>query len=213
MQQKKTFKELVEENKNKSSNTGSKIFITVIAIFIILLIIGTCSKSSIKNEEKSIDKTSNLDNSPTVTEDTIPKNWFYKSTTNKMTDVITNTATTTSTNLVDFDYPYNGGVRFSFCLRKNTKTKEIDIMLIGDNCQFMPNLNDEKTVKIRFDNKDLYEVGYSESSSGSSNVIFLNNVYKIIAKLKASKKIMIEAEFYNDGKKIIEFDVFNLKWD
>lgn len=45
------------------------------------------------------------------------------------------------------------------------------------------------------------------------DVIFLNNSKKFINNLKKSKKVMIEATFFDAGSKVIEFDVEGLKWE
>ena len=44
-------------------------------------------------------------------------------------------------------------------------------------------------------------------------MIFINSTKAIISKLKTSKKIIIEAEFFNEGNRQMEFDVTGFKWE
>jgi hypothetical protein len=45
------------------------------------------------------------------------------------------------------------------------------------------------------------------------NQIFIENPNKFLKKLKKSKTLMIEASFYNEGTKVIEFNVEGLVWN
>ena len=54
---------------------------------------------------------------------------------------------------------------------------------------------------------------YNSASDGSSNVVFIENASKFIGLLKTSKKIILEAEFFDAGNKQFDFNVEGLKWD
>ncbi len=44
-------------------------------------------------------------------------------------------------------------------------------------------------------------------------MIFIENAKGFLAKLKKSKKAIIEAEFYRNGMQQITFNTTNLKWE
>ncbi len=47
---------------------------------------------------------------------------------------------------------------------------------------------------------------------GSPNYIFLESAKKFISKLKKSKQVIIEIEFFQNGEKQIKFNTDGLKW-
>jgi len=51
------------------------------------------------------------------------------------------------------------------------------------------------------------------AENGSSDVIFVQGESNFVAKIKKSKQLIIESQFYNTGGKQFQFDVTDLKWD
>jgi len=120
-----------------------------------------------------------------------------------------------STNMIGFKF-MNAQTWVQLTVRNLDKKN--DVMLVMRNelaGQFMPSLySPYKTCRVKFDNIPPVNFGYNSSTSdGSSNVIFFINSQKFIANLKTAEKLMIECEFYQEGKKIIEFDVKGLEWN
>ena len=52
----------------------------------------------------------------------------------------------------------------------------------------------------------------SESEDGSSDILFFNNEFTLLKKIKKSKKMVVEVPFYQNGVKQFEFKIRNLLW-
>ena len=136
--------------------------------------------------------------------------WRYSEKEDAMTSKTTTTATVGAKDELMFDFPYNGGSIAQILLRN--KNGSNDVMLIVSKGQFNSSI-DDNYVKIRFDDAPAKTYSYARPSDGSSDTIFLNSTAEIIAKLKTSKRVIIEAEFYQEGLKQMEFNVEGLKWN
>jgi hypothetical protein len=136
--------------------------------------------------------------------------WSYKEKEDKMTSTKTHYASISSDNELEFEFPYNGGSNGTITLRKGAE--ELSVILGISKGQF--NTGVESTpIKVRFDDGKVLTYDCSESSDGSSDILFIPSEKKFIAKLKKSKKMIIQAEFYDAGLKEMEFTTAGLKWD
>jgi hypothetical protein len=174
----------------------------IIGSLLILLI--SCNNQSTVETKKAKDST-------IVKTDTVKKNWEFEEKIDEMDGTKKFYATTFSTNTIDFDFPYQGGSSFSLVLRNKGKGNEV--MLIVSKGQFLTSVSDDKEIRIKFDDEKPVTYTVSGTSDYSTTVVFIAPAKKLIDKIKTSKKIKIEAEFYNAGYKIIEFDVANLNWN
>ena len=137
--------------------------------------------------------------------------WTYKDETDKMTSKITHKAQVISTNALNLQFPYNDdNDRAHVTLRK--QDGQVDILLYVDKGQFIYGL-DSTTVRVRFDQDPPLEVAGSRSSDASSDLMFILDTASFIKQLKKSKKMIIEATFYQDGAQQMEFDTAGLKWN
>ncbi|MES1223383.1 MAG: hypothetical protein ABUT20_48255, partial [Bacteroidota bacterium] len=136
------------------------------------------------------------------------EHWSYSNDIDKMDNKKTYYAETSSTNSVEFSAPYDGGSYFRLIVRKSDKN---EILLIASKGQFLSSFN--ASARIKFDDQKPMTIDFSEPNDGSANTIFLRQANTLISKLKKAKKVILECEFYQDGRKQIEFDVDGLKWD
>ena len=135
--------------------------------------------------------------------------WEYSEEVDKMTSKKIKFASIIANNLLQFDFPYDGGSLASIFLRK--KDNKTDIFLTVSKGQFHGGINGGY-FRARFDDAPPKKYSFSEPSDGSSDMIFLSPENEIISKMKKSKKLIIEVEFYDNGSKQIEFDVDGLQW-
>lgn len=191
-----------------------------VAILIIINIIGQCNQPNV-NKKQTFD-TSLSDNAiidtssaalramdtDTVATETNSSKWTYSENEDKMTSKKTYFAMIDSPTDLNFSFPYEGSSA-GITLRK--KRGDTDIILQVTKGQFVTPY-DGTTIRARFDEEPAGTYSCSEPSDHSSNVLFIQNENKFITKLKKHKKLIIEAEFYHEGLKQIEFDISGLKW-
>jgi len=137
--------------------------------------------------------------------------WTYTEKADPMTGEKRYFSSCVSTNEIQFEFPYNGGSTFMLIVRNMGKKNEV--LLQVSKGQFIPSIGSNETVRVKFDDAAPTQFAYSSTSDGSADVIFIENATKFITQLKQSKKLMIEAKFFEAGNEIIYFDVAGLQWD
>lgn len=126
-----------------------------------------------------------------------------------------------SVNSVDFEFPYNGGSSMSLVLRSNNtelknneKAEELPLseaMLIISKGQFTCDSYNDCSISVKFDDEKIQRYSMSRSSSGSSDVMFIDDSRQFIKNIKSHNKLIIEAQFYRAGAKQFKFDLTGLK--
>lgn len=134
--------------------------------------------------------------------------WKFSSSEDKMRRSITSYATLLSTNQLQFEFPYSGGATGSIILRKSAKHGH-DVMLQVSKGQFACALN--CSINVKFDNGKIERYSVVEPSGGSTGIVFITAYDRFTKKLKNSKHLVIEAEFFQDGIHQIEFDTAGLE--
>ncbi len=135
--------------------------------------------------------------------------WVYDSSYDKMREVSTVTATIKSSNQLYFDAPYSGGSTGSIILRK--KGKSFDVIL-GISSGMIHGKYDGIEVPVKFDNgKPVMFRGY-EPTDNSYNFAFISPGTKFFSLLKRSKHVTIELPFYQEGRRLLEFEIDSLKF-
>lgn len=139
------------------------------------------------------------------------KTWEYKEYADKMRGSVDRFASIESKNTVYFDFPYNGGSLLSLIIRDTAKDGE-DIILQISKGQFLCSYSGCSAV-FKFDDGAMDKVPLVQADGGSADVLFLSgDKEEIIKKIKKSKILLIEVEFYQSGARQFEFDVHGLKW-
>lgn len=156
---------------------------------------------------------------PEIVEDTTSvtkkesTHWEYFDSVDEMTDKKTYMAEIVSENDVNFDFPYQGGSKLSFTIRESPQYGK-DMLIRISKGQFNIGIYGE-TIKVRFDDEPAFDVKCTESSDYSTDVLFLNTKFykKMLEKLKTSKTMKINAEFFNEGNHTFTFIVSGLEWN
>lgn len=176
----------------------------MVAITLIAMVSMTsCGSSSAKStDNKSKDSTSVIDEKSEV------KTWEYDSTTDKMGST-TQIARVYANELVQLEFPYNGGSQAKILIRKENGPTEI--LFVIDKGQIDTDL-DGTYVKIKFDNETPKNWSMSTTSDGSSDVLFFNNESALLKKLKESKQVVLEVPFFQNGNQQFVFNTADLKW-
>jgi len=184
-----------------------KALLITIVLIMAIGIIGSFfySKNEIKSDSSGKPDTTVVKN-PSVKE----PQWIYETQEDKINDSKIYFAHVDANELLDFKFPYDGGVTASILLRKwNNKT---EAMLTITKGQFMPNTMENHRIKVKFDNEKAESYLYTDPSDGSSTIAFISNAKKFISKLKNSKVVIVECEFFEEGTRTMEFKTDGLKW-
>ncbi|MDY3343755.1 hypothetical protein PG326_00605 [Riemerella anatipestifer] len=166
-----------------------------------------CSCGNEKETSTKGDEKVNVENSQEA-----PKSkWEYSESEDKMGDG-SKYATLKSNDILDFDFPYDGGVESSITIRKTGKV--VDLMYQVTKGQIIAaNSVTGGSVRVKFDDEKPFETNVIGPSDHSTETIFFQSSKKIVDKIKSSKKMVIEVEFFNEGNRQIEFDVTGLEWE
>lgn len=136
--------------------------------------------------------------------------WERQEDADQMRGTKTSFTYTISLNKADFPFPYNGGSTLEINIR-NRKQDGISVALIIKKGQF--NCHNECSIHAKFDDGKIEKFGAARSSSGTPNLIFISPNGRFIAKLKKSKKLTVETDFYNTGSAQFQFNVAGLQLD
>ena len=203
----------------KKSDTTTKVIVIVIAAFAIIFLIAKVAE--IRNEHHTaylpattgdtliIDTSASSYDTTTasIAPEVAPSRWSYEQTTDKMTNKTVKFASIDANDLLYFDFPYDGGVTATFTIRK--KGKATDIYLKISKGQFM-DTSSGGTVSIKFDDEPKHSYSFVGSADYSSDIIFISNEAKLLAKLRKAKKMLIAATFYQEGTQVMTFDTEGL---
>lgn len=204
----------MQQQKRKMS-FGVIAFILVAALLIIGIIGSQMdSKKSTSRQVVSESSSIKLDTSKAISDskgepDSV-ESWTYYEKEDKMTLEKVKYAAIYANDLLEFEFPYNGGSVAGLTLRK--RGKSLDLFLQVTKGQFNGTF-DGGQVRIRFDDNPPKKYSFSGASDASSDIIFLDSEKEIVNQIKKSKKMIIEVEFYQNGLRQIEFNVGGLKWE
>jgi len=183
---------------------------TILSITLLSFFLASCGSS---NNEKAVSDTTTVDTAHSDSSAEKPaekkENWNYSEEEDKMTSKKNYFASVDANELLNFEFPYNGGSTATLWVRKvNGKG---DIVLAISKGQFITKY-DGTSFKVRFDDKPAKSFQVSGASDGSSDVVFFN-YNSMIDKIKSSKRVIIQAEFYQEGLRAIEFNTEGLRWN
>ena len=135
--------------------------------------------------------------------------WVYKVDTDKATSKHSYIALAKATNKLNFASPYDGGSTGTVMVKSVGKKNEV--VLTIDKGKFVG--GDEHPVSVKFDERFPIKFEATETSKDTPNVLTIEPSSRFIRKLKRSKKLIVQVEFYASGYKEMEFDVRDLKWN
>jgi hypothetical protein len=149
--------------------------------------------------------------SPSPESATPGSSWSYSQDVDQMRNATTYYAQVTSDNELEFDFPYNGGATGKIVVRKSP-VHGTDVMLQMTKGQFICNSYSGDTIKAKFDNGPILRFGCGEPADATTGVLFIEGASKFIAALKSSKKVVLEAQFFQEGNRQLTFQTQGLEW-
>lgn len=136
--------------------------------------------------------------------------WTYSEKEDAMGRGVEKTAWIKSTNQFEFDPPYSRPQQAKLVLRNSPKYGR-DVILQIERGQFLCRA-DGCRISIRFDEGKAQRWDANEAADGSSEYIFLHNQKRFVDRLRKAKSVQIEASFFQQGSRVMEFAVEELEW-
>lgn len=133
--------------------------------------------------------------------------WTYGQRIDKMRNTSTSYAVVISENKADFAFPYDGGSFASIALRKRPGEAAAVTFSVTKghfNCAM------GCEISAKFDDGRVERFSGIGTNNGAVDLIFIEPELRFINKLKASKKLIIEAPFYQEARTQFEFLVSGL---
>lgn len=115
-----------------------------------------------------------------------------------------------SLNVVTFGFPYQGNQHGTLQIRKHPKYGK-DVMIGLDRAQFLCGI-DDCTVSIKFDSGKIQTFRANPPADHSTTTLFIDGHDRLVAAMKKAKTMSVEANFYKEGTRVLEFDVSGLQW-
>ena len=120
-------------------------------------------------------------------------------------------ASVTSTNLLSFNFPYEGAQSGTLVVRRHPTQRGADVLVSIEQGQFLCGASG-CTVNVRFDSGPIQPFPASEPGDGSTTTLFLRNEARFIMELRKAKVARVEATFYQEGTQALEFNVEGFNW-
>lgn len=140
----------------------------------------------------------------------LDSNWTYEESVDEITGAKTMMASTSSVNVLEFDFPYDGGSTGDLTIWKTGE--KLDIYLKISNGHFLTSYKWNRTLEVKFDNENTMKCAYGSPSNYRSNVIFLDQATRLLAQLQKAKQVNIKVDFYNDSSQVLTFNTGGLNF-
>lgn len=138
-------------------------------------------------------------------------NWTYDTSKDEMRGGVERYASLDAENTVKLDFPY-GEQRGRVLIRQSPRFG-FDIMVGVPSGQIMCNSYSNSYLSVKFDDGPVQRFGCTDASDGTNNMVFIESEKAFLAKLKKSKRMMVEAEFFQNGLQQFTFNTENLEWE
>jgi hypothetical protein len=137
--------------------------------------------------------------------------WTYTSAPDAMTSRPIRLAATLSVGALQFRPPYEGPQHAILAVRYHPR-EGTNVMLTIERGQFVCGLRACR-LPVRFDDARAVAFDALEPTDGSSTQLFIQPVGRFLPLLRASHRVIIEATFFQEGSRAIEFATQGLEWE
>lgn len=136
--------------------------------------------------------------------------WQYSSSTDELSGKPIKSATVSSLNSVQFGFPYQGEQRATLHLRQHPRWGK-DVLLSVERGQFL--CRSDCRVTVKFDDRAADSYSVTEPDDHSTTYLFIDNYPRFVTNMRKATRLRIEATFFQEGARVLEFDVSNFEWD
>lgn len=138
--------------------------------------------------------------------DSIGNQWSYFHDRDAMGKSAIYQAQISSTNSVNFAFPYDGAQHARLTLRIHPWYGN-DVILSIEKGQFLCSSYDGCSVLVRFDDEKAVKYVAASAADNSTETLFIRNYARFFAGVLKAKRVRIAASVYHQGEPIFDFDV------
>lgn len=139
-------------------------------------------------------------------ENPLGSQWSYSHSPDPMSNGTTHNASVSSSNTVNFKFPYSGEQHGELFLRVDPRYGK-DVIFRIKKGQIQCPSYDSCTVLVRFDNGKAMNYTAVGAADNSTETIFIRNYERFIEAMKKAKVVRISANIYQEGSPVFEFNV------
>ncbi len=132
--------------------------------------------------------------------------WTYYQTDDDMGKGAVYTAHVSSTNTVEFSFPYSGEQHATLFLRTHPRWGK-NLYFRIEKGQLLCNSYDGCNVLIRFDDGAAMNFSAIGPEDNSTEILFIQNYGRFVEKMLKAKRVRIAVNVYQEGAPTFEFDV------
>jgi hypothetical protein len=189
----------------KKTSLITKIFFGFLGLVIIGRLIGGGSGNTEGSPSSVTSAVATRSVAPIVSE--VPESqWSYSSSADPMSKGTTYHAVVSSTNAVEFQFPYGGPQHARLNLRTDPRYGK-DVIFHIERGQILCHSYEDCTVLVRFDDEQAANYSAVGAADNSTETIFIRNYDRFVGKLAKAKLVRISANIYQQGAPVFEFDV------
>jgi hypothetical protein len=133
--------------------------------------------------------------------------WRFQFQNDPMRKAATTSAILSSETTARFEFPYEGEQHLRIVIRRSNNADEV--LLVIEKGQIVCH-TDGCQVSMKFDDRPV-ETWYA-SASNRSDGVFLSRAGVFVARLKKTKTLYVELEFYRAGNRQFKFAIPPLEW-
>lgn len=182
---------------------------TLIGIVILGAVIISAFSSIFSSSTKSSAPTdaSSTSSTPTAPISAPPgSQWFYHHNGDPMGKGVIHEARVSSSNAVNFGFPYSGTQHATLSLRTHPRHGK-DVIFRIEKGQILCHSYEDCTLLVRFDDEPPTKYSAVGAADNSTETVFIRNYDKFTGKMLKAKRVRIAANIYQEGAPVFEFDV------
>jgi hypothetical protein len=137
--------------------------------------------------------------------------WTYRTERDEVRDAEIRFATITSSNEINFAPPYDGGSSARMTIRRHPE-HGLDIIFSVSPSQMVCDVSDGCRALINIDGHQ-ERITLLMPADYSSDQLFVSNAQSLLARLRGSRRVIIELPFYQEGNRQFTFETAGLEWE
>ena len=189
----------------KPMGCGTLIGVVILGV-VIISAFSSIFSSSTKSSSAPVGASS-TSSTPTASTPVPPgSQWFYNHSDDSMGKGVIHQAHVSSSNTVNFGFPYAGTQHATFSLRAHPRHGK-DVIFRIEKGQILCRSYEDCTVLVRFDDEPPTNYSAVGAADNSTETVFIRNYDRFIGKMLKAKRVRIAANIYQQGAPVFEFDV------